>query len=374
MKRLPTLLLSASLLVSAAAANFVAPAALNLPALLPPPPAAGSPAARVELDQVFALQSARTPEQAARCVQIENETIWLFGSEVLGPWFTEANLPKTAAFFAQVREDFIAVNRAAKELYPRKRPPFADERIKPAVECKDTPSYPSGHGIQSSVWAALLGQIFPDQAANFVLRAATTRNFKVISGAHYPSDLAAGQAVGEAFGRALLENLAVQKTAAELGEEAAAIVSQRATSSPRQTDPRPPASPDRPHSTSASLNRPNGPGINSRQIGIQGLDARWSNYAEYLQEMIERIQAKWYGLLGDIRPVPPRSTHVSVSFRLKATGEVQIIKIEDYGSGKPGVLACQNAVTSLEPYRQWSPGMVTVLGQSQDLTFQFYYQ
>lgn len=205
----------------ALAANFLAPDALNLPSLLPPPPAAGSPATKIEIDQILALQKTRTPEQAARCAQIEAEDIWLFGSEVVGPWFTAANLPKTAAFFAQVREDFIAVNRAAKELHPRKRPSFADERVKPCVECKDTPSYPSGHGIQSSVWAVLLGEIFPDQAGEFLVRAATTRNYKAIAGVHYPSDLAAGQAVGEALGRALLKNPAVQQAMAGLRAEAA---------------------------------------------------------------------------------------------------------------------------------------------------------
>src|SRR4051812_21743661 len=223
MKTLAVLFTLGVATVSAWAANFLAPGALNLPALVPPPPAADSPATRIELDQIFALQKARTPEQAARCAQIETEDIWLFGSEVVGPWFTAANLPKTAAFFALVREDFIAVNRAAKEIYPRKRPSFADERIKPCVECKDTPSYPSGHGIQSSVWAALLGEIFPDQAGEFILRAATTRNYKAISGVHYPSDLAAGQAVGEAFGRELLKNPVLQKTLADLRAEAAAV-------------------------------------------------------------------------------------------------------------------------------------------------------
>jgi membrane-associated phospholipid phosphatase len=217
MKLLPLLVLLA---VPALASNFLPPGALNLPSLLPPPIAPDSPTTKIEIDQILALQKTRTPEQAARCVQIETETVWLFGSEVVGPWFSEANLPKTAAFFAQVREDFIAVNRAAKELYPRKRPPFVDDRVKPCVECKDTPSYPSGHGIQSSVWAVLLGEIFPDQAGDFLLRAATTRNYKAISGVHYPSDLAAGQAVGEALGKALLKNPAVQKAIAELRAEA----------------------------------------------------------------------------------------------------------------------------------------------------------
>jgi acid phosphatase (class A) len=221
MKRLAVLLATLGLATSATAANFLAPAALDLPALLPPPPAAGSAAERVELDQVLAAQTARTPEQAARCVQIENETIWLFGAEVLGPWFTESNLPKTAAFFAAVREDFLPVNRAAKALHPRKRPPFVDPRIKPCVEFADTGAYPSGHGIQSSLWASLLGEIFPDKAGGFQLRAATTRNFKFLSGVHYPADLAAGQAVGEALARELLKNPAVQKIVAELRAEAA---------------------------------------------------------------------------------------------------------------------------------------------------------
>jgi acid phosphatase (class A) len=206
---------------AAAAANFLAPDALKLPSLLPPPPAAESPTTKIEIDQILALQKTRTPEQAARCAQIETEDLWLFGSEVVGPWFTAARLPKTAAFFGQVREDFLAVNRAAKELYPRRRPSFVDERVKPCVECKDTPSYPSGHGIQSSLWAVLLGEIFPGKADAFILRAATTRNYKAISGVHYPSDLAAGQAVGEAFGRALLKNPHVQQIITELRREAA---------------------------------------------------------------------------------------------------------------------------------------------------------
>jgi acid phosphatase (class A) len=193
----------------------------DLPALLPPPPAAGSPAALAELDIVLQAQASRTAEQAARCVQIENETIWLFGSEVVGPWFTAANLPKTAAFFAAVREDFIPVNRAAKALHPRKRPPFADPRVKPCVEFADTGSYPSGHGIQSSLWAGLLTEILPDHADGFAKRAGETRRYKLLSGVHYPSDLTAGQAVGEALARELLKNSAARQMIEELRAEMA---------------------------------------------------------------------------------------------------------------------------------------------------------
>jgi acid phosphatase (class A) len=216
MKRLPSLSLSLALAAAATAAPFLSPDPIDLPGLLPPPPAA-----LTEIDAVLQAQAARTPEQAARCVQIEHETIWLFGSEVVGPWFTAGNLPKTAAFFAAVREDFIPVNRAAKALHPRKRPPFADPRVKPCVEFSDTGAYPSGHGIQSSLWAGLLAEILPDHAAGFAKRAGETRHYKLLSGVHYPSDITAGQAVGEALARELLKNPTVRQMIAELRAEMA---------------------------------------------------------------------------------------------------------------------------------------------------------
>lgn len=201
--------------------------AFDLPALLPSPPAAGSPASFAELEIVLQAQAVRTPEQVARCVQIEHEDIWLFGSEIVGPWFTAANLPKTAAFFAAVREDFIPVNRAAKALHPRKRPPFADPRVKPCVEFADTGAYPSGHGIQSSLWAGLLVEILPEHAAGFARRAGETRHYKLLAGVHYPSDLTAGQAVGEALARELLKNPSVRELIAELRAETAPWLRQK---------------------------------------------------------------------------------------------------------------------------------------------------
>ena len=202
-------------------AHYVAPAALDFKALLPAPPAPDSPETRAEIAEVLQLQAARTAAQAARCRQIEGEDIWLFGSEVLGAWFTPANLPQIAQFFAAVREDFGPINRAAKAVWLRRRPPFVDPRIKPAVEFADTGAYPSGHGIQSALWAALLAEIFPEHTAGFAQRAEETCRFKLISGVHYASDLRAGRAVGEALARELLKNPEVQARLAALRAEAA---------------------------------------------------------------------------------------------------------------------------------------------------------
>jgi membrane-associated phospholipid phosphatase len=211
----------------ASAAHFLAPDAIDVRALLPAPPASDSLVTRAELAVVLQFQAARTPEQAARCRQIENEDVFLFGSDVLGPWFNAAHLPQTAAFFARVREDFLPINRAAKAVYPRRRPPFADAGVKPCVEFADTGSYPSGHGIQSALWAGLLAEIFPDHAAGFAQRAEETRRFKLISGVHYPTDLVAGQVLGEAVAREMLKSPAVQKAVTELRAEGAPYLAKK---------------------------------------------------------------------------------------------------------------------------------------------------
>ncbi len=204
------------------AAHFVAPDSLDLAALIGPPPAADSVVTRAELETVLLLQELRTPAQAARAVEIEHETLFGFAADAVGPWFTAAALPRTAALFAQVREDFIPVNRASKALWPRRRPPFVDARIQPCVETTDSGSYPSGHGIQSSLWAALLSELLPDHAPTFAARAAETRKMKLLSGVHYPSDIEAGRIIGEALARKMLASEQMQAALTEARTEIAA--------------------------------------------------------------------------------------------------------------------------------------------------------
>jgi len=204
------------------AGHFVADHALDFPALIAPPPAADSLVTRAELDVVLQLQELRTAALAKRAQEIEGETLFGFAADVVGPWFKAESLPKTAALFAAVREDFIPVNRASKAVWPRQRPPYADARVKPCVEYSDSGSYPSGHGIQSALWAALLAELMPDHAAAFQSRALETRRMKLFTGVHYPSDLEAGRIVGEALAREMLKSPALQQALAGARAEIAA--------------------------------------------------------------------------------------------------------------------------------------------------------
>jgi len=109
-------------------------------------------------------------------------------------------------------------------------------------------------------------------------------------------------------------------------------------------------------------------------IGVAARDARWSEYGEYYNRMIETIQAQWYKILEESRVSPPRGSHVSITFRINSQGETEIVKLEDSDAGKQGIFSCSNAITYPQPYGKWSDAMIAVLGDSQELTFVFYYQ
>lgn len=109
-------------------------------------------------------------------------------------------------------------------------------------------------------------------------------------------------------------------------------------------------------------------------LGITGIDARWSEYGEYLNELIEIVQMSWYRILEESRVMPPRGSRVSITFKINSRGETDIVKVEDEGSGRQAVFSCQSAIQARQPYRKWTEQMIAVLGEEQTLTFTFYHR
>ncbi len=109
-------------------------------------------------------------------------------------------------------------------------------------------------------------------------------------------------------------------------------------------------------------------------VGVLGIDARWSEYGEYMNELVEIIDQTWHGLVESSSIQPKPGTHVIVTFRLNSDGEVRIQSIEK--SEGPDALAtgqCTTAITVRQPYRKWTEQMIAVLGKEQAITFGFYY-
>jgi hypothetical protein len=134
---------------------------------------------------------------------------------------------------------------------------------------------------------------------------------------------------------------------------------------------------ERPRLASTSLNRAS-PLTNRisgvRDVGPVAMDARWSEYGDYMNELIEIVQAQWYRILGESRVAAPRGSSVRIKFRINSKGETEITSVEDTDAGRQAVFACQNAITYPQPYRKWSEDMIRVLGDSQELTFSFHHQ
>lgn len=104
------------------------------------------------------------------------------------------------------------------------------------------------------------------------------------------------------------------------------------------------------------------------------VDAKWSNYGVYLQRMIETVQIQWDRILLQSTLYPPSGTTVTVSFRMDSDGKITTIIDVKNTSSDQGKEACVSAITARSPYGKWSDDMIAVLGNSQEMTFTFYYQ
>ncbi|MEO8444322.1 MAG: phosphatase PAP2 family protein [Gammaproteobacteria bacterium] len=186
-------------------ARYLAEDAVDLRALLPAPPAAGSPADEADLEAVLRAQEARTPATTAAAQADAQVSVFRVG-DVLGPAFDTSRLPLTTALYREIGRDATAVVVRAKKYWKRPRPPQASDRVKPVVETTSNDSYPSGHALYGCLVGALLGLMVPEQRAALLARGDAFAWNRVVGGAHYPTDVAAGCTSGKIIAAVLLQN------------------------------------------------------------------------------------------------------------------------------------------------------------------------
>ncbi len=147
---------------AALATSYLAPATLDLAALLPDPPAAGSPEDIADFKAVLQVQKTRTPATIAAAQADAQVSVFRF-ADILGPAFNAGQLPVTSAFFRTVGRDSTAAGARAKAVWKRPRPPQASSRVKPVLDVTSNDSYPSGHAMYGctggKIVAAVLLQI-----------------------------------------------------------------------------------------------------------------------------------------------------------------------------------------------------------------------
>ncbi|MGH8017319.1 MAG: hypothetical protein ACREIA_03375 [Opitutaceae bacterium] len=108
------------------------------------------------------------------------------------------------------------------------------------------------------------------------------------------------------------------------------------------------------------------------QTGAIAVDAKFSEYGQYLERMIEAVSQRWTALCSS-RAYRESSTHVVIEFKVTREGLIKDIATIENTSEALGVLLAQSAIEQGQPYGPWPQEMIDVLGENQTVTFSFHY-
>lgn len=170
------------------------------------------------------------------------------------------------------------------------------------------------------------------------------------------------------------DNVTNSQEKVEGAKEAPLTVGQMSPSQPR-IDPRKPQPRvrlDKPNTRPAIFQENR---LGSRNNGPASFDSRWSNYGAYLSRMSEAIQMQFDQLMFNSGIHPPNGSVVVVKLRIDKTGTItEIIETPATNTGGSQYEnICKTALTSRSPYGEWTDDMVAMLGDSQVMTWTFYY-
>ncbi|MEY5006587.1 MAG: hypothetical protein RI969_1675 [Verrucomicrobiota bacterium] len=145
---------------------------------------------------------------------------------------------------------------------------------------------------------------------------------------------------------------------------------------PQAAPPPTPADPERPRASipsgTAGLLLRNSVGVN--RAGAVAIDARFSQYGDYTQRMLEAIQSSWWSIIERSQFEGVQRGRVTVRFRLHRDGTVTDATILSNEVTRVMSLACKDAVMAPAPYDAWRADMVALYGESDIVTINFYYR
>lgn len=179
---------------------------VNLAKLLAPPPTPQSDAQKFDLMAVLQAQNDRTASQSERTVADNDLSVFRIAGDVLGPNFTPARVPKTAAFFDRISQDAGALLLAAKHFWGRPRPFKVSADVKAIGVLPNNGSYPSGHATQGYLAAIILANMLPEKSASLFARGREYGQNRVVAGVHFPTDIEAGRIAATAMAVAFMQN------------------------------------------------------------------------------------------------------------------------------------------------------------------------
>jgi len=179
-------------------ASYIAAAHLDATAFLAPPP---RPSGVVQAADLSVVKAAQAYKGTSRWTQAQSDndlSPFPAFAPVLGPGFTKAAAPRTAALFDILFADVGSLTAPAKEAFGRPRPPLVDPSIQTCEPLEPTKSYPSGHATRGWLMALVLAEMAPEKANSILARGRDYGDSRVVCAEHFPTDVQAGRLVGAA--------------------------------------------------------------------------------------------------------------------------------------------------------------------------------
>jgi membrane-associated phospholipid phosphatase len=168
-----------------------------------PPPAVGSAEFQEELALLKRINSSPTPSQRAIAINFAAKSLdftWEAGDALVRR--ERLSVPREVRLLAPIAalqlDAYIAAHDA-KYTYWSLRPNMADPTIVPLITVPNHPAYVSNAAIIASAVAALVGSMFPQEAAQWQYLSEEAGLSRIYGGIHYPSDERAGNQMGKSI-------------------------------------------------------------------------------------------------------------------------------------------------------------------------------
>lgn len=112
-----------------------------------------------------------------------------------------------------------------------------------------------------------------------------------------------------------------------------------------------------------------------QSLGLIAIDAKWSLFGAYQQQVLEAISLQWQLLAGHLKSVEKdKRSEVVIEFHLNPDGRVESLKVLKTTASRPATLVCQDAIQSREPFGVWPEEMVKLFGKEKRVCIHFFYR
>lgn len=179
--------------------------AVDAMAVMPPPPAVGSPQNLAEVatfNATRALQGTPRWTQALRDADLSGKEAFHSFSCAAGVKIGPDTTPTLSRLMLRMTDDAHPVTGAAKDLYDRRRPAAGNTApicVPRESWIETNGSYPSTHALIGYGWSLILAELLPEKTTALITRGRDFGDSRVICGLHWQSDVEAGRMLGGAL-------------------------------------------------------------------------------------------------------------------------------------------------------------------------------